>query len=741
VTIAIIGLAIRLIPLEIILGPYPRLEGLCDTWFLLTQTQFVAHNYPLYTWFYPSIGFPDGLETIEMNPLLPFIAATILLLTEGVGKTDITILSFIPVICSLFLIPVMYFFGKTMHGKVAAVTAASLIIIIPSILSRTTLGYLDHHCFEILLSACFCYYFVQYIPLIISNTSDEPHKPVFVSRVNLIKIIIPSAAFFGLGIVNVVTMMVFFAIVMLVLTAASFVIQSQDFNTKRFLSTYYFIFLPSVVILLILGIVSHSSVIFHTYSILALALISGGIWIWIIILIQDAIKKHTSMIYYYLIIFIFSGIFFLITHLFIPQFWELAAYFFAYPYTLNLEWAPLSVESFIVMYGIALIPCVTGLIYCINKVLNQKSIQSLFIFIWFFFFLIAAFQHQRHLYYLDVPFVLLVSIGLQRIWECRGEFRSLCRNKERCIYANQIENTNLNAGNDSSFSTGINRRPFSNVVVRIIAILIFLGICFQFTTASYDVVTDDWTWDILNPDFIDAMVWLRTHSPDPGIDPNRLYTPDQFAIPSNAYSLITPWVYGYAAYYWSQRPVSTSGNKEKNGALVESLYGTRNYSYADEVMHALHGRYLVVSADFINDELAMYLLRGSQIPPVVSMENYLSFRADTSTNNEEVFYPEFYQPFYETLAIHLYLFDGKGIQGRYSRREDGLGSDSVLTPPYDLDSVQNFRLVYESNSTVTPYDGPVQDALRLFESLENKSADDVQKHIARVKIFEYIPHG
>ena len=231
----IIGLYIRLLPFDIVFGSYPRLEGVCDTWFLLTQVETTLHNFPMYSWFYPAIGSPEGLVTIEMNPLLPLVSATILLLAGSVQPAaEISTISFIPVLCGLLLIPVLYVSGLRMYGQGAGIIAAALVIVVPSVLSRTVLGYLDHHCFEILFSAAFCYFFIRMIPALRDKDPDDTGAAVVSCRDSVISAL-PASFFFALGILNVITMAVFFAIVTIVLTIAYAIPTFRRFNRKRLL--------------------------------------------------------------------------------------------------------------------------------------------------------------------------------------------------------------------------------------------------------------------------------------------------------------------------------------------------------------------------------------------------------------------------------------------------------------------------------------------------------------------------
>ena len=392
------------------------------------------------------------------------------------------------------------------------------------------------------------------------------------------------------------------------------------------------------------------------------------------------------------------------------------------------------------MYGFSVIPVSLGVVICLYHIVRKKSPDSLFLFVWFIFFLIASFQHQRHLYYLDLPMVILASAGLAWTWNAGG------------IFCNQILSAGddttgrrfwirQRAGNGGDERTVIfdNRIKFSLTWSgRIIAAALFVSIMVQFTGTSYAWVEEDWNSGSLDPEFIDAMVWLRSHTPDPGIEPFQMYDQGQYQIPPYAYSVITPWVYGYAANYWSKRPVSTSGNKETHGALVESLYGSHNQTYNDNVIKSLKARYIVLSADILNDEFPMYIMRGSRVAPEIDPDGYIGFVSGPTTSGEMGFYPEYYQPFFETLAIHLYLFDGGYYPGMSEGLNDVQGSGSMMTPPGELEALSHFRLVYESGRKVTPHTGPVNDSLILFDTITDDGSEEDQTRISCVKVFEYV---
>jgi asparagine N-glycosylation enzyme membrane subunit Stt3 len=735
----VIGLYIRLIPLSTVFGSVPRLEGVCDTWFMLTQAETVLHNFPQFTWFYPAIGYPDGLETIEMNPLLPFLSAIILFATKSISLPEISLISFIPVICGVLLVPVLYGSGKEFKGPVAGIIAAALIVIVPSVLSRTSLGYLDHHCFEILFSAAFCYCFIRLIPVLTENEPGVPDTAT-IPRRNWIIAALPASFFFTLGILNVITMAAFFGIAIILLTVAYCFPAFPSFNNKRLLFSYATVFFPSAIILVILGVSSNSAVVSQTFNLLAFALFLGLIWLWFLEKLREKLRDICGGMLLPFGVLLITSSMAALSVILTPKIWDLAAYFFAYPYTLNLEWAPLPPEGFWVMYGISILPASAGIVICLYHVFKKGSLQHLFLLLWFTFFFIASLQHQRHLYYLDIPMVILIATGVAWIW------RSGWKLSEKPVSDDSEKAEPVPGGGAERKKSTVkpstlilkNSELISRWLGPILAGILFVIIIFQFCSTSSAWITDDWESGSLDPDFIDAMKWLRSHSPDPGIEPYRIYHPDQYQNPAQAYSLVTPWVYGYAANYWSKQPVSTSGNRETNGAIVESLYGSHNQSYTDSVMQRLNARYIVISADFLNDEFPMYVMRGSRITPARNTDDYVGFVSGSGPTGEAAYYPEYYPAFYETLAIHLYLFDGSYIQGDPDRMKDMMGSDSMMVPPGELDALSHFRLVYESGTMVTPHTGQVGDSLRLFDPIPDQNRGQETVRVSRVKIFEYV---
>lgn len=125
-----------------------------DAWYHIRLAENMAYNFPWpmfhdhYTW------FPHG-SPIIIPPLMSWLIAGAGYIV-GSGYRCVSCLEVAgawlpPILGSLTLVPV-YFIGKEMHSKWTGVLAAAIIALMPTIfLSRSTLGFADHHVLEVLL--------------------------------------------------------------------------------------------------------------------------------------------------------------------------------------------------------------------------------------------------------------------------------------------------------------------------------------------------------------------------------------------------------------------------------------------------------------------------------------------------------------------------------------------------------------------------------------------------------------
>lgn len=121
------------------------------------------YHYPWRIFFDPFSYFPYGMQVI-FGPLFTLIVATTALII-GFGNPSPELVNHVgayipPVMGALCLIPV-YLIVRRIFGKTSAIISAFVLAFLPGeFLSRSTLGFIDHHVAEVLFSTVACAFFV-----------------------------------------------------------------------------------------------------------------------------------------------------------------------------------------------------------------------------------------------------------------------------------------------------------------------------------------------------------------------------------------------------------------------------------------------------------------------------------------------------------------------------------------------------------------------------------------------------
>ncbi len=126
-----------------------------DAWYHMRLVDSLVHNFPFVTAFDPFTFFPRGVLAI-FHPLTNWLIAVPALIAGGGNPSpelvDICGAYFPPVLGALTVIPV-YFIGRHLFGPIAGAVSALLIAVLPGeFLSRSLLGFADHHVTETFFS-------------------------------------------------------------------------------------------------------------------------------------------------------------------------------------------------------------------------------------------------------------------------------------------------------------------------------------------------------------------------------------------------------------------------------------------------------------------------------------------------------------------------------------------------------------------------------------------------------------
>ena len=128
-----------------------------DPWYHMRLVDNLIANFPHLTAFDPFTGYPDGIRP-PFHPLTDrLIAATAILLGGGAPSASLVdkVGAFFPAVLGALTVIPVYFVGRALFGRVAGVAAAFVLAILPGeFLSRTLLGFADHHVSEAFFATC-----------------------------------------------------------------------------------------------------------------------------------------------------------------------------------------------------------------------------------------------------------------------------------------------------------------------------------------------------------------------------------------------------------------------------------------------------------------------------------------------------------------------------------------------------------------------------------------------------------
>lgn len=128
-----------------------------DAYYHMRLVDNLVANFPHLTAWDPFTFYPRGIEP-PFHPLTGWLIAVSALLAGG-GAPSAELIdkvgAFYPAILGALIVVPVYFLGWGLFGRVAGATAAIMIAIMPGeYLSRTLLGFADHHATEAFFSTC-----------------------------------------------------------------------------------------------------------------------------------------------------------------------------------------------------------------------------------------------------------------------------------------------------------------------------------------------------------------------------------------------------------------------------------------------------------------------------------------------------------------------------------------------------------------------------------------------------------
>ena len=673
-----VALVIRIIPL--LFANDGGLMSLRDTdsWFTLRQVEVMVHHFPQYNWFDPMTAFPTG-KIIDWGPLFPFIAAVLCL---GAGATTqgaiVYISSWVAPLMAALMVPVMYFLGKTAWNRNTGFVAAGLITVASFALFILTIaGLVMHHIGETLFSSLFLLVYLYYLASVKSNLPDLK---------NIKNLLVPLALASLAGVLYFLALItstttVLALIVIAIFTVIQSVIDHHSGRTPYRLLILNLVMLSVSALLLLLFGFKQSGVSVTSYTVglvyLNLALIAETV---VLVGLSLLLRGKT---WHYLLSFggLATGGFILME--IYPPFASigLQAYTLLFGSStfvsgvLNTE--PLSLALAGTYFNVGLILAAGGFLVLGYHILKDRKAEWIFLLTWSVFMILITIQFQRFVYFSTVNIVLLSAICITEpfTWK-RADGTSLSLRALASSFFPQFftENTDRNHPPDKNAcsqkprKSGKPLKPSQNaensvdflkmlclggiiiMAIALVAVSMYQDINFGLNYPKEQIVP--------SPDWPDALNWLGTNTPSPGVDYFQQYNAD-FSYPAGAYGILATWEAGHWITFFSHRiPVTSPFQDHLSGGSGDyAFFLSNNESDANDIIQGLGGRYVITDSTLAIGnfaDLALWADNSRDLSPyttqfVVPDENDPSGVSKVYAFNDAYF---------RTMIVRLQNFDG-----------------------------------------------------------------------------------
>ncbi|MDR7665063.1 oligosaccharyl transferase, archaeosortase A system-associated [Methanosarcina sp. Z-7115] len=551
-----------------------------DAWYHIRTLNVLLENYPHRMFFNPMTNYPYG-SYIHFGPLFDQMMA-ISSLVLGLGNPSAALVNtvgayFPAVLGALTVIPV-YYIGKYLGGHKAGILAAILIAFAPGqFLARSIIGFTDHHVAESLFSTFFIMFFM--LALISAKKKGLRFEDVFNKRFNVVKE--PLLYSIMAGVMYSAYQLSWpgaslFELIVLAYAILQYILDNFRNESSDYLGfTGIITFLVSTILILPfvhpdMGFSLYYYSWFHVVT--ALGAMAGFA---ALSFIEREFKRKQIKAYYYpLVIFGICVLGLLAAKVVSPSLYtliintpntvfgiqtggpstigEVASMFYSgNTFTLSKAFSNFTATGFFAS--------LFGMFILAANMFRKPRPQEVLVLVWSVFIFLAIYGQNRFAYYYSINVsVLSAYVG------------SLLLDK---VKWNELDEKFKSTVKSPADIPSLFKSVKVEQVIAVLAIVIFLiypvyGYAMQQAVGSNDP----------NGPWLEASMWLRSNTPDPGMDYNAVYEAPKngelFKYPDAAYGVMSWWDYGH----W----IEVIGHRMPNANPFQAGIGGRRGSINEE---------------------------------------------------------------------------------------------------------------------------------------------------------------
>ena len=719
--ITLMALWIRLIPSASVFLPNGVVKfGTNDAWYHMRTLHTLLANYPERLFYNPMTNYPYG-SYIHFGPLFDQMMA-IISLTLGLGNPSPhlvdTVGAYFPAVLGALTVIPVYYIGKYLGGHKTGLVAAILIAFAPGqFLTRSIIGWTDHHVAEALFSTFFMMFFI--LALITSKRKGLRfehiiNKDISVFKEPLIYSVIAGIMYSAYQLSWAGASL--FLLIVLAYSVLQYILDNFNNESSDYLGfTGIITFLISAV--LILPFV-HTDMGFslYYYSWFHVITAIGAMATFAVLSFLEREFKNREIKPYYFpaLILGIALVGLLAAKIASPSLYSLII---NTPNTVFgiQQGGPSTIGEASSMFEIngqftlqkalsnftptAFYASILGMLLLAMNLAKKPKPEELVVLVWGVFIFLAIYGQNRFAYYYSVNVAILSAYVV-------GQFLEL-------IKWNQLEE---NFRNNVKSISDIRYLIKPAAIMQILSVFILLGILVipEYGASIYYAGN---TGSDPNQPWTDATMWLRTNTPDPGMDFNGIYEAPtngaRFNYPDTAYGVMSWWDYGHY--------IETLGNRMPNANPFQAGVGGR--SSINEENRPGAATFLTAQSE---DE-ANAVLEAIDPDPDKAGARYIMSDTKMAT---DIFgaMPEWTM---DTEGYYQSIWTGAGYQTVPSTRY--FNSMEARLHIFDGNGLKHYRMVHETQTYQTQYEVMYKQVYNLLFGGNIPAVDT-----GYVKIFEYV---
>ena len=674
--IAFVAFWIRTLPKESVFLQNGFIRfGENDPWCHMHVVDTIVHNYPHGMFYNPMTQYPFG-SYIHFGPLLDqTIAFFAMLLGMGNPSQELvnTIGVYSPAVFGALTVIPIYFIGKYLGGRKTGILAAILIAFAPGqFLSRSTIGFTDHHVAETLFSTFFMMFFI--LALMSGKKKELRIEHILNREFNVVKE--PLIYAFFAGIMYAAYQLSWpgaplFGFIVVVFAFFQFILNHIKGQTNDYLGIIGVVAFFVELLLTLPFVHPEMGFAIFFYSWLHVLTSLGAItaFVFMTVLDREFLRRKIRAYYYPAVLFGTCILGLILLYFCAPSFYALIMDVPSTIFGIKTGGASTigevssifyedKVFTFSRVYGhftaTGFLVSILGMFLLAINMLRKPKPEEVLVLVWSILILFAIYGQNRFAYYYSVNVAVLSAyVG--------GLLLELVKWKE--LDEKFKANVKSPADIPNFFKFIKIEQVFAVLVIVIVLIIPVYGTAMEYTKGTGGP----------NGPWIDATLWLRSNTPDPGMDYYGIYEAPEngelFKYPDNAYGVMSWWDYGHWIETIGHRMPNANPFQHGIGGRRESIdeenqpgsstfFTAQSEEEATSVLEAIHPDPDKAAARYIISDVEMATSKFHAMPAwTLDTEGYYQ---PYWIGNEYRNLPS--TRYYNSMESRLHILDGNGLK-------------------------------------------------------------------------------